>query len=130
MSLPAKGPANSNFMQHAALAPVAGKADLEQVPSKWPFHGCVDESEPLPWDCAGTAATGCKSWQDGAVLELEGSERLLLKLFFLLNRSRRAELTARLSCLLHCIRYRTSRGCNYQCVEYLYAQTYLEILAC
>jgi hypothetical protein len=44
-------------MQDAALAPVAGKvrADLEQVvlPSKWPFQGCEDESEPLPW--AGTA---------------------------------------------------------------------------
>jgi hypothetical protein len=70
-------------MHSAALAPVAGKADLEQVvlPSKWPFHGCEDESEPLPWDSAGAAATGCGRWQDGAVLELEGSERLLLKLF-------------------------------------------------
>lgn len=38
-----------------ALAPVAGKADLEELlPSKWPFHGCEDESEPLPWDSVGT----------------------------------------------------------------------------
>lgn len=62
-----------------AVSVLAGKADLAQVPSKWPFHGCVDESEPLRCDCAGIAATGC---QDGAVLELEGGVSAFCLSFF------------------------------------------------
>lgn len=52
------------------------------VPSKWPFHGCEDESEPLLWDNAVTnACSGSKSWWDSAVLELEGARAFCLSFF-------------------------------------------------